>query len=273
MSKTMEHFPELNDLRLCRHGMMLYNRNDVFIGRSLAFYGEYSESEVELFQQLLKPGNLVIEAGGNIGAHTVVFAKTVGRDGLVLVFEPQRIVFQTLCANLALNNLTNVSAKQVALGQKVGTTKLPPLNYEDPENFGGISLGRQYDGEEVDIKTIDSLDLQHCHLIKVDVEGMEKEVLGGALNTIKRLRPFLYVENDRPEHSEALISLIQSLNYRLWWHFCPLYNPNNFDENQENIFENLGSLNMLCIPAEIQTETALSEVSGPKDNPFNKITL
>ena len=96
-----------NRLKACRHGWMLYNVNDIYIGRSLDLYGEYSEGEIALFRQFLRPGDVVVEIGAHIGTHTVFFAKTVGPTGVVFAFEPQRVVHQTLCANIALNSLSN----------------------------------------------------------------------------------------------------------------------------------------------------------------------
>src|SRR5690606_13771278 len=61
-------------LRQCRHGPMLFNKRDLYVGRSLATYGEFSEAEIGLFRQILRPGGVVIEAGANIGAHTVPLA-------------------------------------------------------------------------------------------------------------------------------------------------------------------------------------------------------
>lgn len=75
-------------LRRCRHGPMLYNVNDAYIGAMLDQYGEFSEDENEIFQQLLRPGMTVVEAGANIGAHTVPIAQRVGPRGRVLAFEP-----------------------------------------------------------------------------------------------------------------------------------------------------------------------------------------
>jgi len=86
------------------------------IGRSLDLYGEWSEGEVALFQALLRPNDTVVEVGANIGSHSVFFAKAVGAQGNIVAIEPQRVVFQTLCANLALNSLTNTYCYQLGLG-------------------------------------------------------------------------------------------------------------------------------------------------------------
>jgi hypothetical protein len=113
---------------------------------------------------------------------------------------------------------------------------------------------------------IDSLNLNRCRLIKVDVEGMECEVLEGARNTITRLRPVLYVENDRTEHSRRLITMIQSFGYKLWWHLPRMFNPDNFRGNKENLFGNIVSVNMLCSPQETQTLVDLPEIKTPEDD-------
>jgi FkbM family methyltransferase len=191
-------------IRRCRHGTMMYLRQDVYIGRSFTEYGEYSEGEVDLFRQCLRPGDVALDIGANLGAHTLPMAQLVGPSGAVFAFEPQRILFQILCANVALNELPNVHALPVALGRAVGRTKVPALDYRGASNFGGVSLGGAH-GEDVPVLTLDQLEVSKIKLIKIDVEGMELDVLAGAKQTLARCRPILYVENDRADKAEALV--------------------------------------------------------------------
>jgi hypothetical protein len=100
----------------------------------------------------------------------------------------------------------------------------------------------------VEIITIDNLLLPACHMIKIDVEGMEKPVLDGARQTIARFRPLLYVEDDRPNKHAELIATLFDLEYRLWWHLPRLFNPGNFAGDSENIFSNIASFNLFCLP-------------------------
>jgi hypothetical protein len=93
-----------NRLKACRYGTLLYNINDRYIGQALDLYGEYSEGEVVLFRRIVRPGDIVLDVGANLGAHTIFFSTAVGPRGAVLAFEPQRLVFQALCANMALNS-------------------------------------------------------------------------------------------------------------------------------------------------------------------------
>jgi hypothetical protein len=84
--------------------------------------------------------------------------------------------------------------------------------------------------------------------IKADVEGMELEILQGAVRTIDRCRPILYVEDDREEKSAALRAWLISHGYRLYRHTPPLYNPENWRGSQVNVFGRTVSINLLCIP-------------------------
>jgi FkbM family methyltransferase len=257
---------KITGIRQCRHGIMLYVKSDMYVGRSLELYGEFSEGETDIFHQLLRTGDIIVEAGANIGAHTVYLANTVGPSGCVIAYEPQRFLHQILCANLAMNELMNVYARQAALGEQIGKISVPVPDYGQTGNFGGISLGRGQ-GEAVTVETIDSLHLPRLRMIKADVEGMEYQVLKGGMNSIRKHRPLLYVENDRKEKSSELIRLIQKLGYRMWWHLPPLFNPSNYKGNKENVFGNIVSVNLLCIhkesPANIQ---GLREVKGPDDH-------
>jgi FkbM family methyltransferase len=227
---------------------MLYNPGDEIVGRSLELYGEFSEGEVEVFRQVVKPGHVVVEVGANIGAHTIFLAQQVGPKGRVIAFEPQRILFQTLCANLALNSITNVMCYCEAVGDKQGTIIVPSIDYTRACNFGGVALGACQQGESVPIVPLDTTMLSACDFIKVDVEGMEEQVLRGAAGLISRCKPVLYVENDRPEKSEGLIRYIDSLGYSMHWHVPFYYNQNNFMHNPNDVFQQFASFNMLCLP-------------------------
>lgn len=246
--------PERQNLRLmpCRHGSMLFPRGDMFIGRSLELYGEWSEGEVALFSDLLHPGDEVVEAGANIGTHTLALARLVGPKGRVWALEPQRLTFQLLCGNLALNEIEAVEAIHVAAGAAAGTTRIPHLGYGAHANFGGVAIGGGEDSARV--IAIDELPLARCRLLKVDVEGHEVETLRGAARTIARHRPILSVEDDRPDGHAGLMALLREYDYRAWWHRVPLFSAENFRRNPANVFSTVVSINLLCLPRE-STET------------------
>ncbi|MCC6508213.1 MAG: FkbM family methyltransferase [Pirellulaceae bacterium] len=237
----------LNVLVNARHGRMLVNRHDIYIGRSIQTLGEFSEAEVDLFRQVVRPGALVVEAGANIGTHTVPLAQLTGPTGHVWAIEPQRIVFQTLCANLALNSLTNVTAIWAAVGKEPGQLFVPSIDYSTENNFGGLGLEGRTQGEAVNVLTIDSLRLPRLDLIKADVEGMEQVVLEGAQQTIQRCRPLLYVENDRSDKSDSLVQCIKQMGYAAYAHIPRLYSETNFFGETNNPFGNIVSVNLFAV--------------------------
>lgn len=237
----------------CRYGRMMYLTNDGYVGRSLELYGEFSEAEVFLFRQLVRPGSVVCDVGANIGAHTVALASLTGPTGAVLAFEPIRFLHSLLCGNLALNGLTYVKAYHYAVGNAPGTVRVPPIDFTHPDNYGGLALGNYAFGEQVEVIRLDDVLIPSCSLIKVDVEGMEQQVIEGAQGLIARFHPILYVENNGGPKSHALVECIRGLGYELYWHYPPLYNPDNYRHHTEDVFSDAERItvshNMLCLRA------------------------
>jgi FkbM family methyltransferase len=243
----------MNKVKRCRHGLMLYQPHDTVIGRSLDLYGEYSEGEVALFRHAVARGATVLDIGAHIGAHTVPLAQFTGPGGRVLAFEPQRTLYYCLCANVVLNNLANVFCHQVAVAEASGFVRVPEMDYSVEQNFGGVGLAHDYAGSptyNVPATRIDDLQLTTCHFVKIDVEGMEQHVLQGAVETIGRHRPLLYLEDDRPEKSAALRALLNALDYNAFLHRPLYFNPANLANNQQNVFPNTASFNLFCHPRE-----------------------
>ncbi len=262
----------LNQLGRTRYGGILYNKHDRFIGRSIKLYGEYSEEETALFRQLCRTGQTVVEVGANIGVHTLPLARFVGNTGHIYAFEPQRLVFQTLCANMALNSITQTSCFNCGAGATKTTLKINELNYLKPANFGGYAIQPAETGIPLSIVRLDDmLGDKKVHFLKLDVEGMELEVLMGAEQIIKNSQPLIYLENDRINKSRQLIEHLWEKGYRLYWHKPRLYNPDNFFSNPENVFGNIVSINMLAIPNTLSVNVSgFSRVTDSGFHPMDK---
>ncbi|MEM7465996.1 MAG: FkbM family methyltransferase [Pseudomonadota bacterium] len=232
-----------------RHGRISFLAQDKYIGNSLDKYGEYSEAEVTLFREIVSSGHTVVEAGANIGAHTIALGQLVGPTGKVFAFEPQPIIFDLLQSNIIANDLQQVGAVQQGIADAHSTLRVPLLDISIPNNFGGVSLTDDSHTETVTVTTIDALSLSACDFIKADVEGMETQVLKGAIETIKKFNPLLYLENDRAENARELVGLVKQLGYQVFEHKPLLYQSSNFYGNPNNVFGNIGSLNILCVPS------------------------
>jgi FkbM family methyltransferase len=250
ISSALADLPPHFGLVRTKDGPMVYFKYDHYIGRSLETYGEYSKQEADLLARMISPGDVVVEAGANIGAHTVSLAHRLGPLGRLYAFEPQRIVNQLLCTNVMLNGLLNVWVFRAGMGATAGSLGVPEADFMSSHNFGGIGLGDDFGRELVPIMTLDGLALDRLRLLKIDVEGMEENVLQGGQETIARLRPILYVENDREDRSASLIRRILGMDYRLWWHLPMHYTPNNFRGVEEDIFPGVASINMIGVARE-----------------------
>jgi FkbM family methyltransferase len=255
-------------LKRCRHGWFMYNRNDQFVGRSLDHYGEWCEAELEILTPLLRPGRVVLDVGAFIGTHTVFFAQKVGPGGRVYAIEPQRHAFQMLCGNVALNALTNVKCLPYVAAATAGWRQLGEVPPTRSGNFGGTQALVVPRGEQTRMIRIDDLELQRCDVIKIDVEGMEAEVIAGAEATLGRFRPVIYCENNRKESSPAILQALSRLGYKAWWHLVNYYNPRNFFAVGENVFARYWpEANILCVPDSAKVVVKnLQEVAGPDDD-------
>ena len=240
-----------------RQGPMFALAGDAYITRSMQLYGEYGHDEVDLFRQIVRPGMTVVEAGANIGAHSVMLARACA-PGPLFAFEPQQRVFQLLCANLVMNGVTNALAFPEAVGARAGWATMPQRDYAGAFNFGSVSIkttdvSAPLDwsvGRPTQVVALDDLALPACDVLKIDVEGFEAAVLEGARQTIARCRPLLYVENDRASQQAVLIALIGGMGYTQYWHVAPLFSRDNFTGANSDVFNGSVSLNMFCVPKE-----------------------
>lgn len=252
-------------IKLTRYGYITFFTNDMFIGRSFDLYGEYCQDLIKVITQLVKINSTVIDVGANIGAITLPLAKMVGRQGRVIAFEPMPQLFNMLCANIALNDLQQIVPMRYAVGNEREIVK---LWVQQPGNIGSVTIGQGKD--EAQTILLDDLQLKTCHFMKIDVEGYEQQVIEGATNTIKKFRPLLMVENDRIDKSANLIKLLQNLDYRLFWCCTRLYSPDNFYENQQDVFGQIYSVDMLAVPQETTNipYIKLPVITSPLDRPF-----
>lgn len=236
-----------------RFGPMFTLRGDTVIGRSLRVYGEFAGDEVDSILALARAGDHVVDLGANIGFHSLALARTVGPSGRVTSVEPQRYCFQLLCANVTLNQLANIHCLRAAVGDSAGTCSVPVNDPTAPHNAGAteVSLAATGSGplDEVQMITLDSLDLPRCDLIKIDTEGFEVRVVRGALATIAAHRPALYAEVHDREKLQGLVGLLRPLGYALALHHTRFYRPGNPQGETAQIFPaTFGGSALIALP-------------------------
>lgn len=251
-----------------RDGVLLYNRFDQYVGRSIELYGEYCETRVELFRQIVQPGDIAVDVGAYIGVGTLALGKAVGSEGAVIAIEAQRLIHQMLCANAALNSLTNVYAPLMAAGEEPEQQVVPILSPRVENNFAALGLkDQEWDGgDAVPVNSVDSFELRRCRLLVVDVEGMELEVLRGAEATLATCAPIVYVANHRRDKSPPLISHLLDRGYQLYWDVSPVWRPGNFAGNDRNHFAETVVVGMIGIPPGDPTRIEGRKVASPADS-------
>ncbi len=236
-----------------RFGRMFTLRGDTVVGRSLHAYGEFAGEEVDSILSLVRPGDHVVDAGANIGFHTLALARKAGPEGLVTAIEPQRYCFQLLCANVTLNQLTTVLPIRAAMGDVPGLCRIPHIGPLAAHNAGATQvLPPDQDAPSVDIVpmiTLDGLGLARCDLVKVDTEGFEDRVIAGGRKTLQACRPALYVEVHDRDKLKALVALMRPLGYGLTLHHTRFFRRDNPKGRQDRIFApDAGGSALIALP-------------------------
>lgn len=235
----------------CRYGRMAIVAGDTILGRSLQEYGEWAQAEIELLGDLLHAGDVVLDVGAFIGTHTLAFASFVGAAGRVISFEPHPLHFGLLRANVAANGCANVHLVAAGVAAREGTMSLHLQAAPGAANPGGASLqDADAAGGAVPVRTIDGLGLERCALIKIDVEGMESEVIAGALATLERLRPIVYAECNAVAQGWAVVERLRACGYLARLFNFAAYRAQNYRANPANFLGEAREAGLLLVPAE-----------------------
>jgi FkbM family methyltransferase len=244
----------------CRYGTFLIPKHDRYVGDALRTYGEFSQLELDRLLPLAR-GQRVLEVGANLGALTIPLAQVAAE---VIAVEPQRWVAQVLAANVVLNQCRNVRTYWLAGGAIAGCLTVPYLNPAGEASFGSYQLKdgplfpSGYLADTVEQRRLDTLpDLDQVGLIKIDVEGMELEVMQGLAQTIDRWSPVIWFEAELLDW-EAAGAWLQARGYALYPQETMIFNPANWAGLTLNRWPNTRTLNMLAVPRSLHPPEAAS---------------
>lgn len=183
------------------------------VGGDILEFNEYKRQSIDACFDIIKSrydkfgeGVVALDIGANIGAYALGWAHRMHEWGSILAIEAQERIFYALAGNVAINNCFNVQAIWGAAASKSGFMAMPELDHCKFTNFGGLSLVEKDLGDineykpigKVKIQTvaIDDFKLQRVDFIKIDVQGMELDVLNGAKETISRCKPVIVIEKN-----------------------------------------------------------------------------
>ena len=229
-----------------RYGGILIPSFDSVIGHSLRIYGEWAEHEIQSISNHINPVGDIIDVGANIGALTMAYASRFPRS-TIHCFEPSNFLYNLLNFNVISNGFTNVRTYLSGCGADQNISIRPSKRFGDLSNFGANSLlddvDRACSVEENNVVSIcrldDVLKTEKISFIKIDVEGMEPEVIDGASSLIDRCRPLLFVEASGLDTTNQVIKKLLAKDYRLYWHQTSAFNGNNFNSFNSNVWSQL----------------------------------
>lgn len=176
-------FPDTPTVRQTKfHGFDLLVWANEYIGRRILTVGSFEKDEMDRLPSFVKPGDVCIDVGANIGLHTLSLSRAVGPTGHVFAFEPVKKNALLTQLNCELNNLHNATMTAAPLSDVSGKT----LSANLPDNDSSFAYFSETGamGDAGATQTLDefcqSKAITAVHFIKIDVEGAEMKVLRGA---------------------------------------------------------------------------------------------
>jgi FkbM family methyltransferase len=156
----------------------------------LSVNGSYESAETQIVMENIKPGEVVLDIGANIGYYTLLFARLVGPEGRVISFEPDPQSFALLKRNVQANGYQNVDLKNLAVSNIDGELTL----YRDRFNNLDHRIIKSDDARRsvrVRVVRLDDLFLKEndpIHFIKMDIQGAEGLAVEGMKKLLGRNR-------------------------------------------------------------------------------------
>ena len=186
------------------------------IQQQLFWYGYYEKELGDLLKKIIKPNDIFLDIGANIGYFSLL-AATKEPTASVISFEPVKSLFEKLKENILINNIQNINAVKIAVGEKneekeifiSGQENLGMSSFRQPENYSGKS-------EKVNVLTIDewfkNSGFTNIDIIKLDIEGSELAALKGMEKTLQDLKPAVIVELNQETLSLFGLAPVDILN-------------------------------------------------------------
>jgi FkbM family methyltransferase len=160
------------------------------IQRCISFFGVWEPEVTAEIQAILRPGDLFVDIGANIGFFTLFAASLVGENGSVIAIEASPSIAESLRTNIALNDIRNVRVANVAASDVAGQLDI----FSGPSSNSGLTTTLQSRGltrsGSVPALPLDQIltvdELSRVRFIKIDIEGGERALLVHMLKNMDR---------------------------------------------------------------------------------------
>lgn len=187
------------------HGSIISNTHDHFHPTALGMGTTHIEPELAMIYEhvdKLEPGSIIVDGGTNAGLVLIPLAQRTKHKNIALIgFEPQRVMHAAVSGSIVLNGLWETTRViNAALSDKCGELHMHLPDYTSRYDFGTVRVGHTQDKPNVfrdnivKAVTLDSLELPRLDFLKLDVEAHELHALRGAMGTIMKFRPVMWIE-------------------------------------------------------------------------------
>lgn len=176
-------------------GAVVHGNTRDMIQSLIYYFGVWEPYVTAFIRARLRPGDVFVDVGANIGYYALCASLAVGAAGNVVAFEASPETHRQLLANLSANRADNVRVVHCAVGSEKGKLAL----YRGPIGNSGMATTVP-SGEvesilecEVEADTLHALlqedEIRRARIIKIDVEGGEWAVAQGMRSLLSMLRP------------------------------------------------------------------------------------
>jgi FkbM family methyltransferase len=229
LEKHGHHFPQQKRVRQLYNGLKIECDLRDHVQQQIYFFGIYEPIETYLLQSCITEGDVVIDAGANIGIYSLLLSNAVGVTGSVHSFEPVPENFKSLTRNREISgNPKQLKLNNLALWNKLETLEFS-LSQEHEFNVGGFTAAkvnqamRSFSCQTITLdQYVEEQKLSKVSAIKMDIEGAEKFALDGAIKTISKHKPLICMEInpvtcEKMGYSvESLIGFFNALEYNIF---------------------------------------------------------
>lgn len=195
--------------------------SDGLSARLRVFIRAYEPPVQRALEERIRPGMLVYVVGAHVGIHVLHAARLVGEDGLVCAFEPWPDNFRQLLSNVQANPdlRSRIWPTRAALGPAVGTCTMLEGRSDGTHRVAASGESapsrRHVSAPQVTLDDWTERNAHEPHLILIDAEGYEEEILNGASRTLARNKPRLVIEPHGPERRRRLADLLEGKGFRV----------------------------------------------------------
>jgi tetratricopeptide (TPR) repeat protein len=236
------HRPGLSAVAETRVGILQYLPDEPIVGAALGWYGEHLQAQLDLLARIVRPGSTMLEVGAGVGAHAVFLGGLLGEAGHLFLYESRPMLQRILRQNLAANGVHNVTVMRRTIGSR--------------------GEGEVLEAAMPTTETLDELQMERLDWLKVNASVVALDVLGGASETLWRLRPLLFLAAQDEQSLREVAERAREFGYRCWRMDTALFNPANFNRRETDIFSGRTALALLAIPEEIDVDITLDECIG-----------